>query len=374
MSPRAFTCESSDIKGVSVRELTSSAAYFFGLFLGPIISGTMAQRYGWRSFFWLGMALSALNTVLLITLFPETQYLKARPTPRAPVISDPHGNSDTPSIEKYSATEHIEEIPADAVNPVVGKGSPSKQQFKLWQPINKNWRRTIFKDVISPWAKFFNPIILWTALNVNGAASCLLCWNIAQSMLLSAPPYNFSMSAVGFSNFAFLGGGIIGLATAGPFSDWWAKRLTKRNNGIREAEFRLPALIPYGIAGTIGFVVGGVGFDHKWPWPAIVILCFGSMGLVVTSIPAIAVAYAIDCYTPISGDIMVVATVVKNSTGFGMSYWFPQMAAKRGMVTPAMIQLALLVGPLLLAIPLFIWGKSIRKRTRHSSWHRHYSE
>ena len=43
-------------------------------------------------------------------------------------------------------------------------------------------------------------------------------------------------------NFAILIGAFIGLATAGPFSDWVSARATKKNNGIREPEMRLPAM------------------------------------------------------------------------------------------------------------------------------------
>lgn len=362
--------------------------YFIGLFIGPIISGNMAARYGWRSFFWLGLALSTFNTVTLFFFYPETRYLKKRNeythnTANDGQVHDPaHLDSannvthdqtvlrdEAPSIEKTPQQEHHIEFAADGSNPTLGHGHPTKAQFTLWQPINHDWRHTIFRDVISPWAKFFNPIILWTGLVVNGAASCLLTWNLVQSPLLSAPPYNFSVSSVGYSNFAFLGGGLIGLATAGPSSDWIATRMTLRNNGVREAEFRLISLIPYGIIGTIGYIVGGIGFDHHWPWPALLVVCFGSMGMMVTSVPAIAVAYAVDSYTPIAGDIMVVATVFKNTIGFGMAYWIGPMQREKGMTTPAMIQMAMFTGPILLGIPLYFVGKSLRRATRHSSWH-----
>jgi hypothetical protein len=67
---------------------------------------------------------------------------------------------------------------------------------------------------------------------------------------------------VGYSNFLFVVGGLIGLATAGPFSDWIAVRATERNDGIREAEMRLPALIPYFMFTVLGIVIGGIGYDR----------------------------------------------------------------------------------------------------------------
>jgi MFS family permease len=78
-----------------------------------------------------------------------------------------------------------------------------------------------------------------------GPADLLLLFNLTESPLLSSPAYRFNPGQVGYTNFAFFVGGIIGVATAGPFSDWLARRSTKKNNGIREAEMRLPALIPF---------------------------------------------------------------------------------------------------------------------------------
>lgn len=42
-------------------------------------------------------------------------------------------------------------------------------------------------------------------------------------------------------------GAFIGLLTAGPASDIFSANLTKRNNGIREPEMRLIAMVPYGL-------------------------------------------------------------------------------------------------------------------------------
>lgn len=85
--------------------------------------------------------------------------------------------------------------------------------------------------------------------------------------------------------------------------------------------------------------------------------------------PTIAVAYAVDCYKPMAGEIMVVATVVKNTIGFSMSYWVASLGARRGLVAPAMVEFALTLGPMLLGAPLYFWGKRLRRFTRNSAFH-----
>ncbi|KAK0945149.1 hypothetical protein LTS01_026068, partial [Friedmanniomyces endolithicus] len=61
------------------------------------------------------------------------------------------------------------------------------------------------------------------------------------------PPYNFRPQSIGFMNFAILVGAMIGLATAGPFSDWISARATRKNRGIREPEMRLPAMSAFNV-------------------------------------------------------------------------------------------------------------------------------
>ena len=253
---------------------------------------------------------------------------------------------------------------------LVGQGKPAKVNFRLIQRPSSQWRTTLFRDIISPVRVFFYPIVFWAGLMVAGPANLLLFWNLTESSVLSAPPYNFSTSSVGYANFAFVVGGLVGLVTAGPFSDWIAIRATVRNNGIREAEMRLPALIPYAILTAIGIIIGGLGYERLWAWEVILVIGYGFTGLAVTTIPTIAVAYAIDCYKPISGEIMVVATVLKNTCGFAMSYWVSPLAAKDGLLTPTMVEFALTIGPIFMAIPLYFWGKNLRRITAKSSLHR----
>jgi len=46
-----------------------------------------------------------------------------------------------------------------------------------------------------------------------------------------------------------------------------------------------------------------------------VIVGFGFTGVLVMAIPTIGITYAIDSYKPVAGQIMVVATVIKNTFG-----------------------------------------------------------
>ena len=62
--------------------------------------------------------------------------------------------------------------------------------------------------------------------------------------------------------------------------------------------------------------VFGVDVQKQWAWQAVTIIGFGFIGLQIIAIPTnIAITYVIDCYKPISGEIMAIATVCKNTFG-----------------------------------------------------------
>lgn len=62
-----------------------------------------------------------------------------------------------------------------------------------------------------------------------------------------------------------------------------------------------------------------MGVQDKWPWPAVVVVGFGLVGVQVVAIPTIVITYAIDSYKPVTGEIMVIATVCKNTFGVSLS-------------------------------------------------------
>jgi hypothetical protein len=253
----------------------------------------MAQKLGWRSFWWLNTALLGFVGLCCIFLFPETKFQRS---------FVPTHSKLTPSPLKSGSTEYVEEIsPQNGIlssvigcaesekapppvksqgpteisegsevlahmqthqDPWLGRGKPSKAQWRLWQPYEGNFVMELWR----PWYLSAFPIVEFSSFVVSWTASCFLTLNLTQSQAFAAPPYNFSSAKIGFFNFAILIGAFIGLFTAGPLSDAVAARLTKRNKGIREPEMRLLAMIPYVILMVIGNVIVAVGYEHTWDW------------------------------------------------------------------------------------------------------------
>ncbi len=216
--------------------------------------------------------------ILLIFLFPETKWHRLHPneiTKETVAISSRENITtiDSDNDQHKGVMSNAQDVMFDedsearvaAKDPSLGKGKPSKQQFKLWQP-NAAPFKTLALDFWTPWRLFAFPIVEFAAFVVSWSASSFLTINLTQAQNFAAPPYNFSAQAVGFTNFALLIGTILGLLTNGPLSDWIAARATKKNRGIREPEMRLPTLIPYVCIMLLGNFVVAFGYQHKWNW------------------------------------------------------------------------------------------------------------
>jgi hypothetical protein len=213
----------------------------------------------------------------------------------------------------------------------LGKGRPAKWQFRLYQP-NAHPLRAMVKDLWTPWKLFAFPIVEFASFVVSWSCSSFLTINLTQSQVFAAPPYNFSSQTVGFTNFAVLVGAFIGLATGGPLSDWVAEKLTARNNGVREPEMRLVAMIPYVLIMYLGNIVVSVGYQNHWPWEAIVIIGYTCAGIQVAALPSISSTYAVDSYKPVAGSLFVSITVNKNVWGYGFSKFITEWSIEAGYV------------------------------------------
>lgn len=233
--------------------------------VGPIISGPMAFHVGWRSFWWLNVAMLAAVIVLLIFFFPETKWHRVHPkdihqgTPPDEVVQHEKQSSEARQENLVVHEEHVVQ------DPFLHRGYPSKRQFHLWQT-SPQPLQTLFLTFWVPWKLHLYPIVEWSAFVVSWSASCFLTINLTQSEAFAAPPYNWSSQSIGFTNFAILIGAFIGLATNGPLSDWVSMRATKKNRGIREPEMRLPAMIPYVAIAILGNFVVAFGYHYKWDW------------------------------------------------------------------------------------------------------------
>ncbi|KAI1209580.1 MFS general substrate transporter [Annulohypoxylon truncatum] len=382
-------------------------AYFLGLFIGPIISGAIASQISWRWFFWVCTILQGASFIFLLVAHPETKY--DRPAPARPSTSRDSTVinvrvSNTGAVAEKSENGGSSSSSTEIANTLTtahhrATGRPSRAQFSLL-PMRKSLRfrhsynnnssssssssgpstphrndqsvaSTLLRDVASPMQILFTfPIVAWASLSMGFAANSLLALNLTSAQVFGAPPYLFTPAQIGFVNFAFVAGAAVALVTAGPLSDRIALRRARKNAGVLEAEMRLPALMPYICANVAGMAVVAVGYQRAWPWEAVVIVGYTLVGLQVVGIPAVAIAYAVDSYKTLPGEVMIAATIVKNTFGFGMIFFFNDWAARSGYIKPVLMMMALTIGFSILGLCAFtLWGKQFRRWTKDSKLH-----
>ncbi|PON24982.1 hypothetical protein TGAM01_v206063 [Trichoderma gamsii] len=310
--------------------------YFGSLAIGPIIAGSMAERFGWRSFWWFNTGLLIFTLFLNIGLLPETRFPRKS---HAKTISEPAEPVDLPEMKGSSVIDHSENASnGQPQDHWLSRGHPSLKQFSPWGSYQGN----IFQELWLPWYLLAFPIVEFAAFIVSFSASGFLLANLTQQQFFGAPPYNFSIEQVGFTNFAIFVGQMIGLFTSGPLSDWVASYFTKRNRGIREPEMRLITMVPYTLIMIIGLVVVGVGYSRLWSWQVIVIVGYTCLGMQVTSLPSIASTYAVDSYKPATGAIFVAITINKNVWGYGFGKFITPWTLEIGYLTPIMTLMTLI--------------------------------
>ncbi|KAH8898239.1 MFS transporter [Thozetella sp. PMI_491] len=343
--------------------------YFISLMIGPIISGPMAEHTGWRSFWWFNTALLLFTLLVNVFLFPETRYNRVLSPHSEKLTTGAHTNAQNASTVSASRLQEAESgmhPQTTHVDPALGKGKPSKLQFAPFQKYAGNFLRELWL----PLYLHAYPIVEFAAFVVSWSASGYLQVNLSQTQAFAAPPYNFTSQTIGFFSFSLFIGGLIGLFTCGPLSDWVAAKLTERNGGVREPEMRLVAMVPYMLIMILGSIVTAVGYDYHWPWQAIVIIGYGSLGMQVSALPSIASTYAIDSYKPVTGSMFVMITINKNVWGYGMSKFLTNWAEADGFIPPILVNMALTTVFCLCGILFWYYGKHLRGITAKSFVHR----
>jgi hypothetical protein len=169
----------------------------------------MAEHSGWRSFWWLNVALMSLTLLAVIFMFPETKWDSVR-------REKFHDSNKTHPDLAVDGTEKVENGAdtnlkttsgntnaagsdmngSTVIDPYLGKGKPSRAQWRIYQP-NSSPFRSIFLDLWIPWKLFVFPIVEFASFVVSWSCSSFLTINLTQSQAFAAPPYNFSSQNIG---------------------------------------------------------------------------------------------------------------------------------------------------------------------------------
>jgi len=158
-----------------------------------------------------------LSLVMLIFMFPETKWHRVYPgevvqgAPENSSVLDQKGDVGHEDEEKSIAASNLVMLALSHSktverNSFLGRGGPSKQQFKISQA--KDPRTTLWSEMWTPWELLAFPIVEFASFVVSWSASLFLTVNLTQAQNFAGPPYNYSSDVIGkFANTSLSKGG-----------------------------------------------------------------------------------------------------------------------------------------------------------------------
>ncbi|GLA19471.1 hypothetical protein AnigIFM62618_007582 [Aspergillus niger] len=322
------------------------------LFAGPIAESITPE--GWYG---LGAGLAGALLLVALVLLPETKYDR-------PLTSYQETNSDPTSTSSDLKKDLGAEV--CTIRPALDyeRYAPRtwKSDMRLW--VGKpQWTETW--DVLrQTFELLFFPNVLW-ALLLNGLTIGVnVAIGTTYSTILADPPYNWPDSSASYINCGQIIVAIVALPLLGHGSDYLVKYFANRNNGIHEPEIRIIPLIFPIIVGTFTAALYGQGgahpYEYHWfiyAWTvAAYYFCFVGANIV-------GITYLLDSYPGRSGPLLVIICAFRGFISFGTSYAVSPFIALHGYDGAFGTYAALTAAFGLLGIPVFIWGKQIRRFT-----------
>jgi len=319
-----------------------NSALSCGVAGGIIIDGLITIAHPWRYIYYVSIAIIGGLLIVVVFTFPETCYIR---------------EIDADNFRLDRSKSDVETVEG---NSTMRKKS-FLQQMKLF---NGNYTsESLVKMIFRPLGLILLPPVLWGSLvmSVTIGFVVAITSNVASAFNTT---YGFQPYQSGLCFFSAIIGSILGAFAGGNWGDKVADYFTKRNGGIREPEMRLPAIAISLITTPLALVLYGVGIQHNLHW-----MCptvgLGLLNFSIVQATNISLVYTIDAYRPIAGEVTVATLCFKSCFGFLLSFYTNPWIAVDGYQNAYGTMAGIASAVLLLAIPMYFFGKKIR----HVSWH-----
>lgn len=321
--------------------------------LGPTLSAFIIQYLGMNWAFYIVAMFLGLTLVTMVFGMPETKFMGDRPV----IIPRSALNSEKTAVNDKGQATYCENALSNA---------EAVEQSK-----KRSWLQNVVRlprsdpDVnivhafLRPFVLMVYPTVLWSCL-IYGMA---LGWNVIIGCLLAQlfapPPYLFDSAAQGLVFLSPLIGSVIGTYLCGPLGDQVANLLTRRGDGIREPEMRLPVCAIAATLTLIGGVATGVMLEHQVRWIGPVI----GLGIISTGAQmgaTLSMSYALDCHKELSVELMVTVASLKSLIAWIWTWVANNWLARNGPLVVFSTVAALNTAVYLTTILLMWRGKAVR--------------
>ena len=200
-------------------------------------------------------------TLVVYATFPETAYTRSlAPTGTLTTLTSSGERIQRSLKEDETGVSEIRKvISIEEVN----NGPGWVQGLKLYH--GKYTDESLWRMMIRPVGLLILPPVLWATLVMSATIGFIMAItsNVASAF---SDTYGFEAWQSGLCFCAAIVGCGFGIVLGGYFSDWVADVFTRRNNGIREPEMRLPAIMVGAITGPLSLALYGCGIKWKMHW------------------------------------------------------------------------------------------------------------
>jgi hypothetical protein len=208
--------------------------------------------------------------------------------------------------------------------------------------------------------------MFWVALLEAVLFGSMLAIGETYSLVLMMEPYSMSPKSTAFVNLAGALGSFLAWPATALFIPWISKRLTVKNNGVRNAEHYLPAFIMPVIFGALSIILYGITVEKKLHHS----LIFVSYAFNSFSFAALATAnilWITEAFPRWAAPGIVVVSGLSYAASFGISFAIMPWVKSQGYELMGFeIGLAILVIGCV-GIPVAFWGKALRQYI-HGRW------
>jgi hypothetical protein len=236
---------------------------------------------GWNWTYGICAVFYGVFIVLIFFFVPETVYnrdpaynLDLGTTDHTEEILDASGKTDSAAV----VGEEPKDTTLQTEHPVrtepIYTGADEKP-YTFWEELKPvrgvESDENLLEVIVRPFGMLLYPQVFYAFLTYGLSTSWLVVMGGVMSQLFAAPPYNFSVSAVGLVSISPLVAALLSFV-AGPANDYAVKQLARWNKGIYEPEFRLSLNVVTLILGVIGFFGFGATLQNGMPWAGPVFL------------------------------------------------------------------------------------------------------
>lgn len=331
-----------------------------GINLATPIAGAMIEQWNWRVVMHAMGGAFVLQLILTFFFMPESAFHRTGAlnidTGKQKIVTD--------KMVDAEHMEHDEKNAATSTTASHAAPASTEPRHSFWtemKPYSGYVHHVSFWDTsVRPFFLLASPAVAWATLLFTTCISWLVGISITLSQIFSGPPYNFSVRSVGATNLSSFVASVLGTLVAGPLIDGIVKRMSKKNKGIFEPEFRLPVMVTYLLFTATGFFGWGQSAYAQEPWAVPVVLCMGIINFGIQLGTTGVVAYVVDCHREQAGEAFATMNFIKNMFAFGMTFYINNWIAVQGVRDCFFTIGGITIFCTLTTIPMYMYGKRAR--------------